>query len=262
VRWYSMSVGFLQDPKVEQLAERHGPAGPLVIVDLLSAAALAGGEKGDFERSFRTISISAHIDRQEAADIVDSAIDLGLVTEKSRFGHGVSLAFPEWKKWQQNGRQAKSRESRKNAEKPHEQADVTESHRPVTGMSPTDRQTDKTENSSNSARVAPVHQPILSKLSEVAFARNLVDPKVEAVVEVNAAFAQLDLEAEAAKFAAYWTTGPGAKRGLDDVAWRWRTWLEGAKDKPATGNARSTVADDLKRLEREHAAALAEEARA
>lgn len=256
MRWFSMSTRTLTDPKVIQLGERHGPIGPLLWTALLCHAG-AQEKKGKVQLAFRTLAYELFSDAETVNAVLDSADEIGLCHTLSRDDHGFEVELPRWERYQSNGRQSRKRER----DKALEQADVTESHgesRDVT----TDRQTEKTENSSNSARVAPFHQPILSKLSEVAFARNLTDPKVSAVVEVNVAFAQLDLEAEAAKFAAYWTTGPGAKRGLDDVAWRWRTWLEGAKDKPATGNARSTVADDLKRLEREHAAALAEEARA
>lgn len=219
--WYSMSVGFLQDPKVEQLGERHGPAGPLVIVDLLSAAALAGGETGEFERSYRTIAIGAHTDRQEAEAIIASAVEIGLVTEVSQKGHGVSLAFPEWKKWQQNGRQAKSREAKKEARKPLGNADVTESHRPVTDLSPTDRQTKRQTEKSSSAPAS-----IIEILDRVAFSRGRISPKPDAVENANAAHPAAATEAEAEKFAHYWIDGPGCKRDLDDIAWTWRGWLE------------------------------------
>jgi hypothetical protein len=255
-----MSTTTYTDPKVIVLGERHGPIGPLVWTALMCHAGRQE-RAGEFQITLRTLSHELFSDAETVAAVIATAEEIRLCEVVNRDAMGMTLRLPTWERYQATGRKARQRARDDEGKKPHEKADVTESHgesRDVT----TDRQTDKTENSSNSARVAPVHQPILSKLSEVAFARNLTDPKVEAVVEVNVAFAQLDLEAEAAKFAAYWTSGPGAKRGLDDVAWRWRTWLESAKEKPGGGNARSTVADDLKRLEREHAAALAEEARA
>lgn len=138
MRWYSMSVGFLQDPKVEQLGEKHGPAGPLVVVDLFSAAALAEGG-GRLSRSYRTIANNVFIDRNQAEKIVISIIETGLCHEVSRDVTGVELTFPAWKRWQATGRQAKSRAARKATS----QADVTDGHdlsRDVT----TDRQTDST----------------------------------------------------------------------------------------------------------------------
>lgn len=131
MRWYSMSVGFLQDPKVEQLGEKHGPAGPLVVVALFSAAAIEEGG-GKLKRTFRTIANDAFVTRDEAEAIVGSAVEIGLCHEVSRDVTGVELQFPAWKRWQATGRKARSRQGQKEDGKPHEKADVTRCHADVT----------------------------------------------------------------------------------------------------------------------------------
>jgi hypothetical protein len=100
------------------------------------------------------------------------------------------------------------------------------------------------------ARVAPIHKPILSKLSAVAFARNLTDPKVPAVVEANVRYARLDLEAEAEKFAHYYTEGPGERSDLSDVAWSWRNWLERVReDEPRVTKAPGKAGKDFSKYD-------------
>jgi hypothetical protein len=251
-----MSTRTLTDPKVIQLGERHGPVGPLLWTALLCHAG-AQEKKGKVQLAFRTLAFELFSEVDTVNSVLDTAIEIGLCHTVSRDVHGFEVELPRWERYQATGRKARERERKKGLK----QADVTPGHtvsRDVT----TDRQTDKTENSSNSA---PASDPgpygsIVAKLDTVAFARNKT-VAVDAVTTVCDEFSHLDLEAEVAKFAHYWTEGPKAKEPMDDVVWRWRGWLERAKEKP-TGNPRSTVGDDLKRLEREHAAALAEEARA
>jgi hypothetical protein len=105
---------------------------------------------------------------------------------------------------------------------------------------------------------------VFAALERVAFARGRPSPKVDATDRICEQFAQLDLAAEAEKFAHYWTEGPGGKRAIDDVAWSWRQWLDRVRAPAAKSNAspRSTVSEDLRRLEAAAASARAEEAAA
>lgn len=108
------------------------------------------------------------------------------------------------------------------------------------------------------------HSEIVRALDAVAFARGAPSPKVPAVLTACTEYAHLDLAAEVAKFAHYWTEGPGEKRALGDVAWSWRGWLEKVRDKPPGrqgkgGSARSNLEADLAKLEAAHAQAVREE---
>jgi len=116
------------------------------------------------------------------------------------------------------------------------------------------------EAAASAASTPPTHFAVFESLERVSFARSISSPKVSATADACEEFADRDLPAEARKFAHYWIEGPGEKRPLSDVAWAWRNWLEKVHVKPSGKSARSTVADDLKRLEAEHAAAVAEEA--
>lgn len=161
MRWYSMSVGFLSDPKVEALGEKHGPAGPLVAVSLLARAALE--EKGgDLTYTFRSIANDAFIDRSEAEQIVASIIETGLCHEVSRDVTGVSLTFPAWSRHQAAGRKAKQRareaDTPNGADKPHEKANVTPSHasRDTShAMSPTRHDSTRQDKTDTSVAFAP-----------------------------------------------------------------------------------------------------------
>ena len=121
---------------------------------------------------------------------------------------------------------------------------------------------EKEGNSRSSARANPSAYPeILSALDAIAFTRGRPSPKVPAVEATCAEHAHLDLKAEVAKFAHYFTEGPGAKRKLDDVAWKWRQWLGNVKESrgKSGGSARSNVAADLAKLEAAHQQAIREE---
>lgn len=227
MRWFSMSTRTLTDPKVIQLGEKHGPLGPLLWTSLLCHAG-AQESGGEVELSFRALAFELFSEARMVREALDTAIEVGLCHGVSRDVHGFKVRIPGWKKWQATGRKARQRER----EKAHEQADVTDRHtmpRDVT----TDN-TDSTDNNSNSARedsssVGP-YADVLAKLDAVAFTRNIVSPKVAPVTEVCDAYSHLSLGAEVAKFAHYYTEGPGATKPLTDVAWAWRGWLERAKD--------------------------------
>jgi hypothetical protein len=127
VRWYAMSAGFLTDPKVEALGEKHGPAGPLVVISLMGRAALeeAGGQ---LEATYRTIAHETFIERERVEEIVTDAIKSRLCHEVSRDVTGCVLTFPAWSRWQAAGRKARQRAKEKEATKPLGTADVTERH--------------------------------------------------------------------------------------------------------------------------------------
>ena len=120
-------------------------------------------------------------------------------------------------------------------------------------------------NSSARAEEPPdSHQEIVRALDAVAFARGAPSPKVPAVLTACAEFAQHDLAAEVAKFAHYWTEGPGERRALADVAWSWRGWLGKVREKPkgkqaSGGSGRDSLAEDLAKLKDAHAQAVREE---
>jgi hypothetical protein len=105
--------------------------------------------------------------------------------------------------------------------------------------------------------------PIVQRLDVVSVARNHPSPKVDAALAVCAEYADLDLPALVEEFAHYWIDGPGSKRSLDDVVWKWRNWLKNeregrAKERPAP--ARESAGDDAARLLAEAARLRAEEA--
>lgn len=139
VRWFSMSTQFLTDPKVEDLGEKFGPAGPLVIVALLGRAKIAD-DAGRVTCSFRTLGNEAFVDRSTAKEVVTAAGDSGLVEVTDLGEADVSLRFPAFRRWQDAGRKAKDRES----DKPSPQANVRTRPDP-SGDVPTDRQTDRQE---------------------------------------------------------------------------------------------------------------------
>lgn len=95
--------------------------------------------------------------------------------------------------------------------------------------------------SSSAREISSTAKFVLNVLDGVAFARGITSPKVPAVEEICDEFARLDLEAEARKFAHYWSEGPGEKRACDDIAWKWRQWLSNGRDKGTATAGGATV---------------------
>jgi hypothetical protein len=97
--------------------------------------------------------------------------------------------------------------------------------------------------------------PIVQRLDAVAVARNQPSPKVDAALKVCGEYADLDLVAQVEEFFHYYVEGPGSKRGLDDVVWKWRHWLKRERasqgDRARKPAARDSVSADLRRLEAE-----------
>jgi hypothetical protein len=214
-----MSTRILSDPKVEQLGERHGAVGPLVWVSLLchAGAQEAGGK---VERTYRATAHEVFSDSETVSAVVDSAVELGLCHAVSRDVHGFILELSAWKRWQAAGRKARERAARK----PHEQADVTDSHAVSRDVPYKTIHNKKKEQTRASAHL----QPIFSSLEQVTFSRSLPSVKVDAVVKVCEKYADRDLVLEAEKFAHYYTDGAGENRTMRDVVAALRNWLNNA----------------------------------
>jgi hypothetical protein len=123
------------------------------------------------------------------------------------------------------------------SEIPPPQADSIDSRNsPVVVPEPSDPEReverDKEEEGEAPAGAGAQHQNIFALLDRVAFARGVSSPKVEATDRACESFSHLDLTEEAEKFAHYWIDGPGEKRALDDVSWKWRQWLERSQSRP------------------------------
>ncbi|HEY6731938.1 MAG TPA: hypothetical protein VI039_13060 [Solirubrobacterales bacterium] len=89
------------------------------------------------------------------------------------------------------------------------------------------------------------YSPVLAKLDQVAFARGAKGPKVDAAIGACEQFSHLDLSAEAERFAHYWIDGPGEKRGLADVSWAWRGWLERVRPGESKSGGSASSSDDF-----------------
>jgi len=135
-RWYAMSTHFLTDEKVEVLGEKHGPAGPLVVVALLCRAKTQA-QGGKVDGTYRDLSHLSFSDREEIKDILTTALKVGMV-EGELNGTGYRLSFPKWEKWQAAFRKAQSR-SRKKAEASRGVTDSHESSRKVTNRTEQDK---------------------------------------------------------------------------------------------------------------------------
>ena len=153
MRWYSMPVGFLQEPEIEKLGEIHGPAGPLVMLSLFSGAALAE-DHGHVSRSFRLLATDAFTDRETAVAVISTAVESDLCHDVSQDSHAVSLTLTDWDRKQNAGRQARSRAKKKEGVTDGH-SDVTEKSRPVTYRQ-TDRQLDRQTEDAQARDLSPV----------------------------------------------------------------------------------------------------------
>lgn len=124
-RWLALSAQFTGDDKIQQLGERHGPGGPLLVIHLLEQAQLqeAGGV---VQRTFRDLAHATFITTDEARAIVRSALEVGVIDEVDPATEArCSIRLRSWDRWQAAFRKARSRAK-----------DPPESHgksRPVTG---------------------------------------------------------------------------------------------------------------------------------
>ena len=111
-RWLSLSTQFLADPKVEELGEHHGSAGPLVIIALLGRAKIAN-DGGRVNCSLRTVAHEAFTDRETVAAVLELAEKNGLIQIEVRTATEASVRFPAFSRWQEAGRKAQERATRK-----------------------------------------------------------------------------------------------------------------------------------------------------
>jgi len=232
VRWFSMSTQFLTDPKVEELGETHGPAGPLVIVALLGRAKIAN-DAGRVSCSFRTLAHEAFTDRQGVAGILNEAAENGLLEILDMDDAEVKLRFPAFSRWQDAGRKAEERE----ATKPNSRANVQtcpEVSRPV----PTDRQTDrqdKTEKKKPAPEDLPPDfpadlvvavdstLPVLQSIADARGAKPVTRLALAKVIEQYPRHAHLKV----ARSLDHWLLhGGGEKKPCKDVVARYRNFLD------------------------------------
>lgn len=175
MRWYAMDTQFLADPKIEELGEKHGPAGPLVIVSLLGHAGLSN-RGGRIEKTYRTVANETFTEPAEVARIIKDAADTGVLAIETQDDRSFIGRFPAWERYQAAFRQARARTSKKG----HQQADVTprhaesrpvtESHNNKTGQDSTKQ--DKTEQTAKKGSVADRATAPLSHLLADLIAEN------------------------------------------------------------------------------------------
>lgn len=239
MRWYAMSARFLMDPKVEKLGEKHGPGGPLVIVSLLAHAALQE-KAGTVERTFRATASEAFVERDEVQAIIETAIEIGLCHEVSRDVAGCVLDFPAWKRHQATARKAKERAGKKSADKPHDQANVTDGHTESHDVPHSTKQ-DKTEKNITARARRGQYGEVLQDLDHIAHDRGLT-LNVPAACRACKEHPDRDLLREARECRHKYVDGDAKTRRVTDVAGLWRKWLENATPADSSGIRVSRVA--------------------
>lgn len=122
-----MSTLFLKDPKVQRMVDRHGNDAVAVSLALM-AEAMCQERGGEVVLTYRQLANDANTGRDEAHDIVETAVQVGLLNLESGDDFEFQVKFPAWSRHQAAFRKAKSRA----AQKPLEQANVTPSHEQVT----------------------------------------------------------------------------------------------------------------------------------
>jgi len=119
--WCKVDLRFPKDDKTEAIGEKFGPAGPLaMLVLLLNAKAQNRG--GKVEGTYRDLAHDVHIDRDEAAKVLEGLIQVGFA-EGELNGRYFKLSLPAYKRWNERIRKQEQRERRREMEKSHE--DVT-----------------------------------------------------------------------------------------------------------------------------------------
>lgn len=171
-RWYAMSTRFLCDPKIEALGERHGPAGPLVIVALLAQAKLQN-KAGGATSTYRTLAHESFADRADVARIVSDAAETGLLDIEQGDEVEVSVRFPAWTRWQDARRKANEREARKRTDR----ANVRSSPE-VSGDVPTDRQTETDKDRQTNREVGGADAPLSHLLADLIESNGARRPRI------------------------------------------------------------------------------------
>src|SRR5690606_27921206 len=95
--------------------------------------------------SFRTLGNEAFTDRAEARGVVSAAAETGLLEVESLSEAEASVRFPAFRRWQDAGRKAKERESRKSSPEANVRTRPKVSEPVPTDKTDQTRQTDKTD---------------------------------------------------------------------------------------------------------------------
>jgi len=185
-----MSTGFLSDPKVERIIDRHGIEAVAVTVAMM-AQAMRQEKRGQFDLTYRTLGNESHTNRDTAVEVVKTADEVGLLTLEDGDDYEFTASFPAWEKHQNNWRQQKSRAAKQTGSG----VNVTDGHADVTHTSPTDRQTNKQTKDAPSAKKSadPKNKPNPDQLPDG------FPPHLAAAVKASLLPLQRTAEAKGAK---------------------------------------------------------------
>jgi hypothetical protein len=122
--WCKVDLRFPKDDKTEAIGEEFGPAGPLtMLVLLLNSKAQNRG--GKVEGTYRDLAHDVHIERDEAAKVLEGLIRVGFAEGKLN-GRNFSLVLPAYKRWNDRQRKQEQREREREMAESHEA--VTSGH--------------------------------------------------------------------------------------------------------------------------------------
>jgi hypothetical protein len=122
--WCKVDLRFPKDDKTEAIGEKFGPAGPLaMLVLLLNAKSQNRG--GKVEGTYRDLAHDVHIDRDEAAKVLEGLVQVGYA-EGELNGRNFKLFLPAYKRW--NDRQRKQEQREREREQAECHNDVTTCH--------------------------------------------------------------------------------------------------------------------------------------
>lgn len=115
--WCKVDVRFAKDDKVEAIGEELGPAGPLTMVVLLLNAK-SQNRGGKVEGTYRDLAHDVHIDRDQAAEILEGLVQIGFA-EGELNGRNFKLFLPAYKRWNDRQRKQEERERRRESDECH-----------------------------------------------------------------------------------------------------------------------------------------------
>lgn len=111
-----LDVAFLGQDTIRELGDRHGAAGPLVVIALVTEAhAAIPGKTKDFdvvEGRFTALARSAFIDSGTAQEILRSAVEVGLVEVVESDLIRFKVRLLKWSKWTAKDPTAASRKAK------------------------------------------------------------------------------------------------------------------------------------------------------
>lgn len=98
--WFARDCWLHADPKVEHLADAHGPAGVLAFEEILALAKLAN-QKGAVTLTYSQLARRAYLkSTQQARTIVSVCADLGLLDLVQADSGGCSARVGRFARWQ------------------------------------------------------------------------------------------------------------------------------------------------------------------